>query len=40
MQVKPRILGVRILVNIFNTAGIEGRGTALDAMNDISFFKQ
>ncbi|ESZ38852.1 hypothetical protein X731_28385 [Mesorhizobium sp. L2C054A000] len=40
MQDQARIGFVRVLVEVFDTTRVEGRGTSLNPMNDVAFFEK
>jgi hypothetical protein len=40
VQLEVGVIYMRILIDMVNALGVEGTGAALDAVNDIAFFKQ
>lgn len=40
MEDEVAVLHVGVLVDMVDTIGVEERGTALDAMDDVAFFEQ
>ena len=40
VQNKAHICIVRVLIKMIDTAGVEGRRTPFDAVNDVSFIEQ
>jgi hypothetical protein len=40
MQHEPNIMFVRIVIKMINALGIEGRGAALDAVDQVAFAEE